>query len=334
LKIGKVYLVGAGPGDPKLITQKGIDCLERADVVIYDRLIDKRLLEIAPQKAEKLYVGKTPGQPGLKQTEINQLIVKKAGKNRQVVRLKGGDPFVFGRGGEEALALAHKGIPFEVIPGITSAIAVPAYAGIPVTHRGFASSFQVITGHKEDNQEIPDLDWEKISNNADTIVFLMGMDNINNIAKKLIKYGKPPATPIAVISKGTRPDQSTIVGRLTDIADKVRKYRITSPAVIVVGKVVELREKLGWFDNRPLSRKRILVTRAKHQAGALCSLIEEKGAEPLVLPSIQIKPAIDGQALDKAIEDLNNYHWLLFTSENGVAIFFDYLNEKILMLVS
>jgi uroporphyrinogen III methyltransferase / synthase len=325
VKIGKVYLVGAGPGDPGLITQKGIDCLKRAEVVIYDRLIDMRLLEIAPEKAEKIYVGKTPGQPGLKQAGINRLIVNKAEENKQVVRLKGGDPFLFGRGGEEALALRAKGIPFEIIPGISSAIAVPAYAGIPVTHRGIASSFQVIAGHKDDNKEISDAEWKKISCNSDTLIFLMGMDNIDEIAKKLIIFGKTPVTPVAVIGNGTRPDQVTVVGSLSDIARKVHKSRISSPAVIIIGEVVNLRGELSWYDNRPLSGKRVLVTRAKHQAGVFCNLLEEKGAQPFLLPVIQIETAIDKRTLDEAIANLSNYHWLLFTSENGVAIFFDYL---------
>ena len=325
---GIVYLAGAGPGDPKLITQKSIDCLRKADVVIYDRLIDKRLLEFVPKKACKLYVGKKPQKHEIEQIEINRLMVENARKGKLVVRLKGGDPFVFGRGGEEAMVLASEGIRFEIIPGVSSAIAVPAYAGIPVTHRGIASSFQVITGNKDSNRDMSSVDFRKTSS-ADTLIILMGMENLTKILKMLIKCGRSGDTPVAVIYKGTTSEQITVVGCLENVENKIRGKRISSPAVIIVGEVVNLRNKLAWFDKRPFSGKRILVTRAKHQARALCDLLEEKGAVPVTLPVIQIEPAVGNfPKLDKAISELNKYDWLLFTSENGVALFFDYLYKK------
>jgi len=262
VKAGKVYLVGAGPGDPGLISGKGLERLSRADVVIYDRLLDEQLLDSVPSAAEKIYVGKAAGIHAREQDEINHLLVEKAKAGRIVVRLKGGDPFVFGRGGEEAEALADNGIPFEVVPGISSAVAVPAYAGIPVTHRGLASSFAVIAGHEDPGKASSSIDWEKLATGVDTLVFLMGMRNLPTIATKLLEHGRPPDTPVAVIEDGTSPEQKTVVSSLKDIEDKVKEYRLGPPAVVVVGEVVRLREKLRWFDNRPLFGRRILVTRA------------------------------------------------------------------------
>jgi uroporphyrinogen III methyltransferase/synthase len=322
VKRGKVYLVGAGPGDPGLITQKGLSCLERADVVIYDRLIDEQLLNSVPPKAEKLYVGKAAGAHSSSQAEINRLLVEKVRGGKTVVRLKGGDPYVLGRGGEEAEVLAENHIPFEIVPGVTSPVAVPAYAGIPLTHRRLSSSFAVITGHEAQGKS--SVNWEKLATAVDTLVFLMGMKNLPQIVARLIEYGCPPDTPVAVIKEGTRPDQKTVVGSLKDIVIKVKEHRLTPPAVIVVGEVVRLREKLRWFDNRPLFGKRILVTRARHQAGALSRLLIESGAQPVELPAISIQK-MAGQELDDAIADLPSYQWLVFTSSNGVAAFFERL---------
>jgi uroporphyrinogen III methyltransferase/synthase len=320
-------LVGAGPGDPGLISEKGLQCLSQADVIIYDRLVDERLLGAAPLEAERIYVGKSTKEHTREQGEINQLLVEKARDGNTVVRLKGGDPFVLGRGGEEAEALADRSIPFEVVPGASSAVAVPAYAGIPVTHRNLASSFAVFTGHENTSQASSSIDWEKLTKGVDTLVFLMGMENLPIIVGKLLEYGRPPDTPVAVIKNGTQPEQKTIVGSLKDIEDKVREHRFGPPAVIVVGEVVRLRRKLRWFDNRPLFGKRILVTRAQHQANALNQLLSERGARPVELPVIDIQATANTKELDRAISNLEQYDWIVFTSVNGVSSFFQRLYE-------
>jgi len=325
VKTGKVYLVGGGPGDPGLITQKGRDCLAQAEVVVYDRLLDEQLLKVASPKAEKIYVGKAAGAHTKSQSRINQLLVEKAKEGKTVVRLKGGDPFVFGHGGEEAKTLANNHIPFQIVPGITSAVAVPAYAGIPVTHRGLASSFAVITGHEAPSKGSSNINWEKLATAVDTLVFLMAMKNLPKIVAKLIEHGRSPDTPVAVIKEGTTPEQETVVGRLGDIVAKAEEHHLTPPAVIVVGEVVKLREKLRWFDNRPLFGKRILVTRARHQASALSQLLIERGAEPIELPAIGIQTIADSGDLERAIGNLHRYQWVIFTSSNGVEAFFERL---------
>jgi len=327
MKAGKVYLVGAGPGDPGLISLKGLECLKKADTIIYDRLLDEGLLNSAPTEAERIYVGKTAGEHTRPQAEINRLLVTRAREGKTVVRLKGGDPFVLGRGGEEAEVLVQNGLYFEVVPGITSAVAVPAYAGIPVTHRELSSSFAVITGHEDPGKDSSSINWEKLANGADTLVFLMGMKNLPQIVARLIEHGRPPGTPVAVIREGTNPGQKTVTGSLKDIVAEVEKHRLTPPAVIVVGEVVRLREKLRWFDNRPLSGKRILVTRARHQASALTQLLAERGALPIELPAIDIQAVTDTAELDRAISNLKRYHWIIFTSVNGVAAFWQRLHE-------
>lgn len=325
MREGKVYLVGAGPGDPGLISRKGLECLTQADVIIYDRLLDEQLLDSVLPEAERIYVGKTAGQHAREQSEINQLLVDKAKAGKTVVRLKGGDPFVLGRGGEEAQALEHNHIPFEVVPGVSSAVAVPAYAGIPVTHRRLASSFAVITGHEDPSKASSSIAWEKLATGVDTLVFLMGMQNLPKIVAQLLEHGRPPDTPIAVIKDGTRPEQKTIVGSLRDIVVKVKEQHFTAPAVIVVGEVVGLREKLRWFDNRPLFGKRILVTRARHQASALSKLLSERGAQPIELPAIDIQATANNEELDQAISNIKHYHWIVFTSVNSVNAFFQRL---------
>jgi len=327
VKAGKVYLVGAGPGDPGLISGKGLECLRQADVIIYDRLLDEQLLGSAPLEAERIYVGKTAKKHTMKQGEINQLLVEKARGGRTVVRLKGGDPFVLGRGGEEVEALAEKSIPFEVVPGVSSAVAVPAYAGIPITHRHLASSFAVVTGHEASSKASSSIAWEKLATGVDTLVFLMGMQNLPQIVAKLFEYGRPPDTPIAVIKDGTKPEQKTVVGSLKDIGSKVKECRFGPPAVIVVGEVVRLREKLRWFDNRPLFGKRILVTRARHQASALSQLLSESGAQPVELPAIDIQATDSAEELDRAISNLEHYDWIVFTSVNGISSLFQRLHD-------
>jgi uroporphyrinogen III methyltransferase/synthase len=323
MKRGKVYLVGAGPGDVGLITQKGWGCLAQAEVVVYDRLLDQQLLEVVSPRAEKTYVGKAAGAHARSQGEINQLLVEKAKEGKTVVRLKGGDPFVLGRGGEEAEVLAENHIPFEIVPGISSAVAVPAYAGIPVTHRRLASSLAVITGHQAPGKS--SINWEKLATAVDTLVFLMGVKNLPEIVAKLIEHGRSPDTPVAVIKEGATLEQETVVGRLGDIVAKVKEHHLTPPAVVVVGEVVRLREKLRWFDNRPLFGKRILVTRARHQASALSHLLSERGAEPIEVPAISIQALSDTRELDQAIANLDRYQWVVFTSVNGVEAFFQRL---------
>ncbi len=326
-RAGRVYLVGSGPGDPGLLTLRGKECLERAEVVVYDRLIDPALLRLAPPDAEYIFVGKEAEHQLLGQDEINRILISRARDGKTVVRLKGGDPFVFGRGGEEAESLANAGIPFEVVPGVTSATAVPAYAGIPVTHREFASSFTVITGHEDAAKVESRLDWSRLAGEPGTLVILMGLMNLDQIARRLIEHGRAPTTPVAVIQRGTRPNQRTVLASLADVADKVRTAKLGPPAVIVVGEVVALRQQLAWYDNRPLFGKRVLITRAREQAGTLAALLAERGAIPLELPTIRLEPPADWGPADRAIEALDQYAWAIFTSANGVRYFFERLEH-------
>jgi uroporphyrinogen III methyltransferase/synthase len=319
---GKVYLVGAGPGDPGLITAKGIQCLARADVVIYDRLINTDLLRHVPADAEQIYAGKAARDHALSQDEINSLLVEKAQGGKTVVRLKGGDPFVFGRGGEELEALFAAGVPFEVVPGISAALAAAAYAGIPVTHRGLASSFAVITGHEDPTKPESAVDWSRLAQGADTLVLLMGVENLAHITAQLIAHGRPAETPVALVRWGTWPQQETVSGTLGDIVDRLSGRSFKPPAVILVGQTVALRERLRWFDNRPLSGKRVLVTRARDQASRLSELLREQGAETLEAPAIEIAEPEDYASLDAALERLGSYTWVVFTSANGVGAMF------------
>lgn len=325
---GIVYLVGAGPGDPGLMTLKGIDCVRRADVLVYDRLAGEGILSYARSDAEMIYVGKGPDRHTLKQEDINALLVEKASEGRTVTRLKGGDPFVFGRGGEEAEALYEVGLSFEVVPGITSAIAVPAYAGIPVTHRGVSSSFSVITGNEDPEKEESDIDWEGLAKGSGTLIFLMGMGNIASIAAQLMKHGKPKETPAAVIRWGTRSNQRTLVATLENVAQKASEKGFTNPSVIVVGEVVSLRERLGWFEKKPLFGCRVLVTRSREQASVLSRAIEDLGGQAVEFPTIHIEDPIDIGPLDQAVAQAHNYRWIIFTSANGVVRFFNRLIKQ------
>ncbi|MBI4216965.1 MAG: uroporphyrinogen-III C-methyltransferase [Chloroflexi bacterium] len=325
---GKVLLIGAGPGDPGLITVKGLEGLRRADVIIYDRLIPEPLLARARPGAELIYVGKASSHHTLSQEEINALLVAKAREGKLVTRLKGGDPFVFGRGGEEAEALVAAGIPFEIIPGVTSAVAVPAYAGIPVTHRGLAASFSAITGHEDPTKPSSQIDWGALAAAPGTLVFLMGVENLSSIVGELLRRGRPPQTPIAVIGQGTTPRQETVTGTLGDILVKLQAKQPAPPAVIVVGEVVTLRDRLRWFDSRPLFGRRILVTRARAQAGRLSALLAAEGAEPVELPAIEIQGPADTAALDQALADIRDFQWVIFTSVNGVAAFCRRLGQR------
>ncbi len=327
---GIVYLVGAGPGDPGLVTLKAVECLRKADVVVYDYLANKKFLQYASPKTKKIYVGKKAGTHTLTQKEIESLLVKEASQGKAVVRLKGGDPFVFGRGGEEAEALARAKIPFEIIPGVTSAIAAPAYAGIPVTHRDLTSTVTFVTGHEKESGTSPDgtppIDWNALAQ-MDSIVFLMGIGNLSLIVKNLTEGGRDPETPAAVVEWGTYPRQRTVVGTLRTIEREVQKEKIVPPAVIVVGSTVPLREKLAWFETRPLFGKRILVTRSRSQASALSKKLEEAGADVIEIPTIEIRPPSTWADLDRAIRSLSKYRWLIFTSINGVESFFGRLTR-------
>lgn len=327
---GVVYLVGAGPGDPKLITVRGLEAIKRADVVVYDRLASPRLLRHMKPGAERIFVGKLPDKHMLKQEEINQLLVDLALQGKTVTRLKGGDPSVFGRVGEEAELLAEHEIRFEIVPGITSAISVPAYAGIPVTHRDFTSSFSIVTGHEYKNKTYNNVNWENLSQASGTLIFLMGVANLEHICEQLIAGGKAPSTPVALIRWGTWMEQETLTGTLTDIVERVKAANFQSPAVTIVGQVVKLREKLAWFEKKPLFGKRILVTRARSQASELVDQIDELGGEAVEFPVIRTQPPSDPSAraeLTGAMQRLGEYDWVIFTSVNGVEHFFRTLQE-------
>ena len=317
----KVYFVGAGPGDEGLITVKGLNCIRIADVIIYDNLINDKLLSHASENAEKIYVGKKADLHTLPQEQINRLIVDKANENKTVIRLKGGDPFVFGRGGEEALTCKKENISFEIIPGISSSVAVLAYAGIPVTHRGVSSSFHVITGHEDPTKRHEDIDYEVLAKLKGTLVFLMGLNNLSKICEELLKFGKSPDTPVAVISKGTSPDQKVVIGTLSTIEELATD--LTSPAVIVIGEVVNLREELNWFEEKPLFGRKILVTRSRPQASALSEKLEQLGAKAVEFPTIKIEPNNDENQLKKLFKSVDKFDWIIFTSVNAVNIFFD-----------
>lgn len=327
---GRVSLVGAGPGDPGLITLAAVKRLQEAEVVVYDRLASPALLEHARPGAELIFVGKEGGGSCTGQADINRLLVTKAQEGKRVVRLKGGDPFVFGRGGEEAEALRRAGIPFEIVPGVTSAVAVPAYAGIPVTHRGLATSFAVITGHEDPTKEESGIHWDKIAQGADTLVFLMGLRTLPQIVKNLVANGRAASTPAAVIRWGTTPEQRTVTGTLADIVRRVEEAGLGPPAITVVGEVVRLRETLSWFEERPLFGKRVLITRTRRQASALARLLREEGAVPIELPAIEIEPAAVGPQIEAALLELRagRYAWVVFTSANGVNVWFHIMRER------
>ncbi|MSS70628.1 MAG: uroporphyrinogen-III C-methyltransferase [Candidatus Latescibacteria bacterium] len=324
---GRVYLVGAGPGDPGLITVKGLERLRAADCILYDSLIPERLLAEARPGCEAIHVGHRAGSRTMPQGDINRLLIEKARAGKTVVRLKGGDPFVFGRGGEECEALAEAGVPFEVVPGVTSAVAVPAYAGIPVTHRDRASSVAFVTGHpradatEEDGEEDGGIDYAKLATGVDTLVFLMGVRNLPRIAGQLMAHGRPATTPVALIRWGTKPEQRTLTGTLGDIAEQVRAADFRPPALIVVGEVVRLRERLSWFETRPLFGRRIVVTRSREQASDLVLRLEALGAEVIEVPTLQIDDPEDWGPVDEAVRRIGEFDWIAFTSQNGVDRF-------------
>jgi len=326
-KTGIVYLIGAGPGDRGLLTIKGKELLQKADVIVYDYLVNADLLEYAKDSAEILYVGKKAGQKEMTQGSINSLIVRKAKSGNIVARLKGGDPFTFGRGGEEAEALQAKQIPFEIVPGVSSVSAVPTYGGISLTHRDFTSSFAVVTGHKDPSKEKSNIPWDALSQ-IGTVVFLMGVNKLKENMTELNKAGKSPKTPVAIITWGTYPQQRTLTGTIENISDLAKKHKeITPPGIVVVGEVVKLREIINWYESKPLFGKTVIVTRPKSQAPEFTKLLEEQGAYVITFPTIEIAPPSSHKALDKAINSIEQYDWIVFTSVNGVKSFFERLKK-------
>ena len=319
---GKVYLIGAGPGDPELVTCKGRRILEQADAVLFDHLAPAALLDMAPAHAERIYVGKKKSVHAFTQEEICAMLIERARRGLTVVRLKGGDPLIFGRGGEEAEALADAGIPFELVPGISSALGIGAYAGVPLTHRGCSTSVAFVTGH-----EVGAVDWRTVGQ-ADTLVIFMGMFAFADIARELIACGRSPETPAIAVRWATRPDQESIQGTLASLPQLVAGRGMKPPATIIVGEVVRLRQKLNWYERLPLFGRRIVTTRAKGQADALTSRLKALGADVVEMPTIEIQPAADYGPLDRALGKLNSYDWLIFTSANGVRHFLERLDAS------
>jgi uroporphyrinogen III methyltransferase/synthase len=326
---GKVYLVGAGPGDPGLITVRGKYLLEKAEVLVYDYLASNKLLKHVPKDAILIYAGKRGGVKHTHtQEEINQMLVDHAKAGKVVVRLKGGDPFIFGRGGEEVQELYKAGVPFEVVPGVTSATAAATYAGIPITHRDYTASVAFLTGHEDPTKENSNIDWSKLATGAGTLVIYMGIKNLPIIVKNLITHGRDPKTPVAVVRWASTPEQRSVVGTLETIADVVKTAGITPPSLIIVGDVVKLKETVDWYEKRPLFGRKIIVTRTREQASELVAGLEEAGANCLEYSTINIEPVVNYDILDSELERLNEYHWILFTSLNGVKYFFDRLYAK------
>jgi uroporphyrinogen III methyltransferase/synthase len=325
---GRVYLVGAGPGDPGLLTLRAAEVLRSADVLLYDALASDVVVAFAPQTCERIFVGKRGGDHSMAQEDIEALMIRKAREGQRVVRLKGGDPFVFGRGGEEAEALQAAGVAFEVVPGISSALAVPAYAGIPITHREHATSFTVLTGHEDPGKPASTLDWAKLADPHRTLVMLMATANLREIAKRLVEHGLAAATPAAAVQNGTRPDQRTAIGTLATIADDAAAAAIGSPAIVIVGGVVALRERLQWFDNAALFGKRVLITRAGRQSRAFARALIARGAQPVLAPTIAFAAPDETAAAENALDTLASYAWILFTSRNGVDAFFERLSAR------
>jgi len=321
---GTVYLVGAGPGDAGLLTLRAAELLGRADVVVYDALVNGDFLRLAPAQAEIVYAGKRSRDHAIPQEELNKLLVERAKEGKTVVRLKGGDPYIFGRGGEEAEELASAHIQFEVVPGVSSIVAGPNYAGIPLTHRDHCSSFTVVTGHEDPGKGESSLDYEHLAQIPGTKVVLMGVERIRQLAERLVQNGMSAQTPVAMVRWGTTGRQQSIEGTLGTIADVVEKQQFSAPAVTIIGDVVKLRDKLNWFEKRPLFGRRIVVTRTREQASELSSSLLELGAEVLEIPTIKIVPPDEHQPLVEVLVGIGSYDWLIFTSPNGVATFFDF----------
>ena len=326
-KTGKIILIGAGPGDVSLLTLQGKSWLQKAEVILYDHLVNEDLLRFTQKKTEIFYVGKKEGVASLEQEKINSLLIKKAQEGKVVVRLKGGDPFIFGRGGEEIQAAKKSNIPFLVVPGVTSVTGVAAYAGIPLTHRHLSSTLSVITGSNEKNQGDIHIDWEKIASRSGTLVFLMGARKLPLIVEKLMKFGKSPDTPIAVIQWGTTARQKTWKGTLSTIGEKTSKEKISPPALTIIGEVVNLKPEIEWYEHLPLFGKSIVVTRKGDQAEGMIERLGELGAEPVFFPVIETVAPEDWATLDEALNNISRYDGLIFTSVNGVRFFFQRLKE-------
>ncbi|MEO7168171.1 MAG: uroporphyrinogen-III C-methyltransferase [Spartobacteria bacterium] len=322
-RIGRCYLVGAGPGDLGLVTLRARQLIERAEVVVYDYLCNPEMLQWAPDAAEIIYAGKKAGAHTLKQDEINALLVEKTAAGFQIVRLKGGDPFLFGRGGEEAQALAAAGLAYEVVPGVTSAIAAPAYAGIPVTHRGMTSHVTFFTGHEDPEKTESSIDFGALAKLGGTQVMLMGVERIEAITQQMMEHGVRSDLPVALVRWGTTGRQQTVRGTLQDIARRVAEEGFAPPAVAIFGEVASLGKELRWHEERPLAGKRIVVTRTRKQAGALSEQLRDLGAEVLELPTIRIEPPSDLRAFAELVQDAHGYDWIVFTSPNGVTAFFE-----------
>ncbi|WP_226619182.1 uroporphyrinogen-III C-methyltransferase [Cytobacillus firmus] len=325
MKQGKVYLVGAGPGDEGLITVKGLAAIQKADVILYDRLINPKLLESAPSHCELIYCGKFPKQHLLKQEIINEILIDKAMKGYNVIRLKGGDPGVFGRVGEEAEALVEQEIPYEIVPGISSGVAVPLYAGIPVTHREYGISFALVSAHDKSNEGKPDIDWSGLVSSVDTVAFYMGVSNISYIADNLILHGKPKETPVILIQWGTYGRQKTLQGTIGDIAEKVKETGIQNPAITLVGDIVSLRDKLKWFENKPFYGRQILLARTGTARSTLAAQLKEQGADVIEFPKWTKK---DVPSNDKVLNQLFTYKRILFTSPECTNEFIDLLINR------
>lgn len=324
---GKVWLVGAGPSDTGLFTLKGREVLERAEVVVYDALVGQGILNMIPAGAKLIHVGKRASCHTMPQEEISRILVREAKEGKRVVRLKGGDPFVFGRGGEELELLCEHGIPYEVVPGVTSAVAVPAYSGIPVTHRDFCSSLHIITGHKKKDQSY-DIDFEALVRTKGTLVFLMGVSALGDICQGLLAHGMDVDMPAAILQKGTTAAQKRIVATVSTLKQEVERQGVETPAIIVVGKVCSLAEEFAWYEKLPLAGKKILVTRPKELISAMAEKLRAKGAEVLELPAIRTVPIQPNEALAAAFERLSDYDWVTFTSPTGVRVFFDAMKEN------
>lgn len=325
---GKVYLVGAGPGDYKLLTLKGLECIKKADVIVYDRLANSNYLKEAKSNCEFIYVGKASSNHTLPQEDINRVIADKAKEGKIVTRLKGGDPYVFGRGGEEGQLLKEEGIDFEVIPGITSAIGGLCYAGIPITHRDHASSFHVVTGHlRDDDKENHEINWNALANIRGTLVFLMGVANLKKISENLIKEGKSKDTPVALISWATRYNQRVITSTLENVYETAVRENVKPPTLIAIGSVVELRDTLNFFEKKPLFGKNIMVTRSRTQSSSIVEKIMDLGGNPIEIPTIKIEKIENNTELENEINNIKDYTYLVLTSKNAVEIFFDKLEE-------
>ena len=327
MKMGKVWLVGAGPGDAGLFTLKGQEVLNKADVVVYDSLVGQGVLTMIPESARLIYVGKRADRHTMPQEQINEILLEEAQKGYRVVRLKGGDPFLFGRGGEELELLSRNHVPYEVVPGVTSPLAVPAYNGIPVTHRDFCSSLHIITGHKRAGKEY-DIDFKALVDTKGTLVFLMGAAALKDICAGLLNAGMDPAMPAALLQKGTTAGQKRIVADVGTLPEEAQRRGVETPAIIVVGKVCALADTFAWYEKLPLEGWKVLVTRPRNRSSRTAELLREKGAEVLELPSIKTVPLKDQGPLHAAMEKMETYQWMVFTSPTGVEVFFDELKKQ------